>query len=206
WLRHEREQMHQTALEAMSTVTQNHLKGDRPELALAVARQQLSLEPWRESAYRQLMTAYALAGDRGNALAQFEQCREVLWEELGVEPAVETVNLYESIKLGDYVPISEDRILEAPDEVRSNLPAYTTPLIGREAEIASLSDFIMEPNIYLITIVGPGGIGKTRLAIAAAERALTTGNFQEGSFFIDLVPLQEAGQILPTLAETLNYP
>ena len=69
WLRHEREQLHQAALEAMSEVTQEHLQAGRPDKAQAVARQQLALEPWRESACRQLMQAYALAGDRGNAAA-----------------------------------------------------------------------------------------------------------------------------------------
>ena len=102
WLRHEREQLHHAALEAMFAVTEDHLQSGQLDQAQAVARRQLALEPWREPAYRQLMQAYALAGDRGSALAQYEVCREILWDELGVEPTAETVALYESIKVGDH--------------------------------------------------------------------------------------------------------
>ncbi|UCC51871.1 MAG: tetratricopeptide repeat protein, partial [Anaerolineaceae bacterium] len=205
WLRHEREQLHQIALEAMSEVTQAHLQDGKPDKAQAVARQQLALEPWRESACRQLMKALALAGDRSNALAQYEQCRGVLWDELGIEPAVETVALYESIKSGDFGSIS-DESFEAPVEIRHNLPVYGTALIGREEELAVLDDFINDPNVRLVTIVGPGGIGKTRLATAAAERVLAAGRFPDGLCFIDLAPLEEPSQIQQALADALNFP
>jgi DNA-binding SARP family transcriptional activator len=79
WLRLEREHLHQVALEAMFEVTEGYLRTGQLDKAQAVARHQLTLEPWREPAYRQLMQAYALAGDRSNALAQFEVCREILW-------------------------------------------------------------------------------------------------------------------------------
>jgi predicted ATPase/DNA-binding SARP family transcriptional activator len=206
WLRLERERLHQAALEAMSTVTANYLQTGRFDQAQSVARQQLGLEPWRESAFRQLMQAYALAGDRVNALAQYAQCREVLWAELGIEPAGETVALYESIKSGDYGPITAGESFVPLVEVQHHLPAYATPFIGREAELAALDDFVADPSVRLVTIVGPGGIGKTRLAVAAAERVLAAGIFPEGLYFIDLAPLPETGRILPALADALNFP
>ncbi len=206
WLRLEREHLHQVALEAMFEVTEEYLRTGQLDKAQAVARHQLTLEPWREPAYRQLMQAYALAGDRSNALAQFEVCREILWDELGVEPAAETVALYESIKAGNYSLIAADESLERPVEHRHNLPAYAAPFIGREAELATLDGFIADPGVRLVTIVGPGGLGKTRLATAAAERVLTAGIFPEGLFFIDLAPLHETGQILQALADALNFP
>ena len=64
------------------------------------AERQLALEPWREEAHRQLMWALAMDGGRGAALAQYETCRRLLADELGVEPAEETVALYEQIRDG----------------------------------------------------------------------------------------------------------
>jgi predicted ATPase/DNA-binding SARP family transcriptional activator len=206
WLRHEREQLHQAALEAMFAVTESHLQAGRPGKAQAVARQQLLLEPWREVAWRQLIQAYALTGDRSNALAQFEQCRAVLWDELGIEPSAETVALYESIKAGEFRQFTSEESSEPMLDAQSDLPSFATPFIGREAELATLNNFIADPNVRLITIVGPGGIGKTRLSVAAAESTLTDQIFPDGVFFIDLTPLQEPNQIIQSVANVLNIP
>lgn len=84
WLRQEREHLHQQALAAMERLTeQTILQGDFAA-AQVHARQQLRLEPWLESAHRQLMRALALSGDRNGALAQFEACQELLADELGI--------------------------------------------------------------------------------------------------------------------------
>lgn len=206
WLRQEREQLHQAALETMSALTQSHLQACWPHKAQTVARQQLLLEPWREAAWRQLMQAYALAGDRSNALIQYEQCREVLWDELGIEPAAETVALYESIKAGEFRQFTSEESPEPTLDAQSDLPSFATPFIGRDAELATLNDFIADPSARLITIVGPGGIGKTRLSVAAAESNLTAQMFPDGVFFVDLAPLQEPNQIVQAVADVLNIP
>ena len=169
WLRMEREQLHQVALEAMFEVTQEHLRTGKHGKAKLVAAQQLYLEPWREQAHRQLMQAYSLAGDRGNAMAQFELCRKQLWEELGVEPSPETVALHQEIKAGSYGPVDFDQPIQPPVKARHNLPADTTPFIGRDLELAQLRDAITTNNERLVTIIGPGGIGKTRLALAVGR-------------------------------------
>ena len=205
WLRHEREQLHQAALEAMSEVTQGHLQAGRPDKAQVFARQQLLLEPWRELAHRQLMRAFALAGDRSRALAQYEQCREILWDELGIEPAAETVALYENIKSGDHGPIVLDESLVPSDEVRHNLPVPMTPFIGREQELAELTKLLVDTQVHIITILGPGGIGKTRLALEAAGRQRHPSSpFPDGVFFVSMAPVESANEILSTLAAALD--
>ena len=93
WLRDERERLHRLALAALSTLTASHLRGGRLSAAQALARRHLALEPWSETAHQQLIEALALAGDRTAALAQYEQCRQILSEELGVAPGPETVAL-----------------------------------------------------------------------------------------------------------------
>ena len=91
---------------------------------MAYARRQVELEPWRESAHRQWMRALALSGQRSAALAQYEACRRILAEELGVEPEAETTALYERIRGG----------IEAPQPTlparRTTCPPASPPLSG----------------------------------------------------------------------------
>jgi len=88
--------------------------------------------------------------------------------------------------------------------IRHNLPAQPNPFIGREEELANLETLINEPNTRLITILGPGGMGKTRLALAVAERVLKTIQIPDGVFFVDMAPLNEARQIPLAIAERLE--
>jgi serine/threonine protein kinase/DNA-binding SARP family transcriptional activator/Tfp pilus assembly protein PilF len=100
WLRLERERLHRLALTALDDLTERQLIQADFVAAQASARRQIGLEPWRESAQRQLMRALALAGDRSAALVQFELCQQVLDEELGASPTRETVTLATQIEAG----------------------------------------------------------------------------------------------------------
>ena len=138
WLRLEREHLHQLALETLFAAAQEHLQAGRLDQAQELARRQLKLEAWREQAYRQLMQAYALAGDRTNALAQYELCRQQLLEHIGVDPAPETVQIREDIEAGRLGKVTAESTIRSPAKVRHNLPAETTPFIGREVEMADI--------------------------------------------------------------------
>ena len=89
---------------------------------------------------------------------------------------------------------------------RSHLPTQPTPLVGRVRELADLARLLDEPHIRLISITGPGGMGKTRLAIALAERLFTTERYLDGVYFVALAPLNAPEQIVPALAEALDFP
>jgi predicted ATPase/DNA-binding SARP family transcriptional activator/class 3 adenylate cyclase len=104
WMVVERESLHWQALEALYALAAYHEAQGEHEEAIACARRQVELEPWREAAHRQWMRALALSGRRGAALAQYEACRQVLADELGVEPEVETATLYEQIRTGALAP------------------------------------------------------------------------------------------------------
>jgi predicted ATPase/DNA-binding XRE family transcriptional regulator len=94
----------------------------------------------------------------------------------------------------------------APTQRRARLPEQPTPLIGRTAELAALDALFREPTTRLVTITGPGGMGKTRLAIALAEQLLSTERFPDGVCFVPLAPLDAAERIVPALAEALDFP
>jgi len=86
---------------------------------------------------------------------------------------------------------------------RSNLPSSLTSLIGREQDIATVREYLSNTNIRLVTLIGPPGIGKTRLSLETARAALP--HFQDGVFFVALAPLDEPALIGVTIAQALGY-
>ena len=157
WALGQREQLRKLMLQALQVLTTHYARpGADLQAAVGYARRWLSLEPWQEMAHRQLMLLLARSRQRSAALAQYETCRQVLAEELGVEPTAETTALYERLKTAEYVSTS--------------LPAETTPFIGREAELAKIHSLLTNPDCRLLTLIGLGGMGKTRLALEAARQ------------------------------------
>jgi len=162
WALIQREQLHQQALEALGQLAAYHdRRGDYAALARD-ARRQIELEPWREDAHRQLMQALAASGDRAAALSAYERCRQVLEAELGIDPDEETHALYERIRAGELSPVTSS----APAHVLSS-PAHLTPFVGRENELAEIAARLRQADVRLLTLVGAGGMSKTRLALAA---------------------------------------
>ncbi len=192
--------------------------GDLPS-AITHTRRLLALEPWREEAHRQLMTLLARSGQRAAALAQFEACRRILDEELVVEPDAETVALVEEIRAGEFDKLYPGRVTRQqgdkvhldhlvtpslPHLVTNNLPISTTPLIGRECELSELSEMLGNPHCRLITIMGGGGTGKTRLALAAATAQVK--NFRHGAAFVSLAAISEPTFMAHALLQALEQP
>jgi predicted ATPase/DNA-binding CsgD family transcriptional regulator len=87
---------------------------------------------------------------------------------------------------------------------KSNLPTQTTPFIGREKELTDIQQLLLdEPDCRLLTLAGPGGIGKTRLALAAAARV--TPSFLDGVYFAPLAAVDHAAFIVPAIADALHF-
>ena len=87
---------------------------------------------------------------------------------------------------------------------RTNLPVPATPFVGREAELAAVRGLLLEPDVRLLALTGPGGTGKTRLALQAA--ADLSDDFPDGVFWMPLAPLRDPALVLPAVAEALNVP
>jgi transcriptional regulator with XRE-family HTH domain len=95
--------------------------------------------------------------------------------------------------------VAAERDRPAP---QASLPVPATRLIGRETEVAALSDLLRQRKSRLITVTGPGGVGKTRLAIAVAAEMAEA--FPDGVVFVDLSPLTDPARVIPTIAAALG--
>src|SRR5262249_25811365 len=93
--------------------------------------------------------------------------------------------------------------------IRNNLPVQATPFVGRENELAELEKLVRDASIRLLTVLAPGGMGKTRLSLEVAGHLLhhTHGNplFENGVYFVDLTPLTSAEHIVQTVDEAVGY-
>jgi len=196
WATLKREWLRREVARALSLLTHRHERRGEYERARRYARRQVELEPWREEVHRQLMRLLALDGQRSAALAQYETCRQALAEELGVEPTDETTRLYEQIRAGEISPSSPASL--------HNLPPSPTPFVGRKEELADLADLLADPDCRLVTLFGPGGIGKTRLALQTAESHI--GAFAQGVYFVPLTAASSAEHLVPAIADALNFP
>ena len=184
---------------------------DRMEAQLALGRhadvagelrQLVDEHPLRERLWAQLMTALYRCGRQAEALRAFCELRRVLGDELGIEPSHELQRLEEAILLQkpelDWHPpamaVEQNR---AAPPFSHNLPLQLTSFVGRGTELAQVSEALAEAR--LVTLCGPGGVGKTRLAMAAAGRVLDQR--PDGVFMVELAPLSDPG-LVPVQALT----
>ena len=164
--------------------------------AIECAQRLLRADPLHEPGYRALMRLHVLAGNRAGAMQVYGECTAALQRELGVEPEPETTALYERIRAGEEL---QPRSALAPH----HLPTYLTPFLGREAYLSEIADRLADPECRLLTLVGPGGIGKTRLAVEAAREQV--GRFADGVFYVPLAALPSVEAIVPTIAQAIGF-
>ena len=159
--------------------------------ALADLQELVAGEPLRERARGLLMLALYRAGRQAEALDVYRAGRELLVEELGLEPGAPLRELQAAILRHD------PAISDPAARRRRTLPAPPTPLIGREREIEELAA-LLGGVARLVTLTGPGGTGKTRLALGAAEALLD--EFADGAHFVDLSALRDPATVAPAIA------
>lgn len=196
WLVQQRAMFHELAMQGLYTLAERYQQAGNLQAGLATMQRLLQWEPWHEAAHRLQIQLLAATGQRAAALAQYVLCRRTLVDELGVEPEPATTALYEQIRNGSFASqpnwpgdtVKPEAIMpeqEAPNPplpvappsvgnqpIAHNLPSQLTPFIGREAEISELYTNLLNPTHRLVTLVGEGGVGKTRLALAVAQTVL----------------------------------
>lgn len=154
-----------------------------------------------EPAYRALMTAHAALGDLGAMAQAYQRCVDALRSDLGVDASQETQELFRKLRSGERTPAAAAATSEGT-LAAGNLPAQTNTFIGRETEIEAIREQLTRPETRLLTLTGPGGTGKTRLAIRVASSL--QGQFEHGVRFVDLESLSEASRVASAIAVALG--
>ena len=159
--------------------------------------QLVSTHPLREGLRAQLMLGLYRAGRQADALAAYRDGRDALVDELGLEPSGELRALERRI-------LEQDPALDlAPvTSADAGLPSPPTRTIGRERELAEIVSRLRDPQVRLLTLLGPGGIGKTRLAVEAAR--VLADELADGAVLVDLAPVTSPEQLLPVLGSALG--
>lgn len=204
WLNIQRELFQQQALDALSRLVTLHEAGGNAEAVLTTAQSVLALDPWHEKTHRQIMRAHLEQGNRPQAIAQYNKLRTALRDDLGVEPDPATMMLYEQIR-ADTAPVMGGGDGGKRPFPLHHFPTTLTPLIGRKAELDYLSQTLQEPACRLLTITGPGGMGKTRLALETARRlSAQSDRFPDGLYFVSLAQVENDSLFISAIAQSLS--
>lgn len=190
WLVLERERLRELVVRALQTAADACIREHTIPTGLALTGRLLALEPWREYAHRQRMALLVMADRREAAMVQYQQCCTILRQEFDATPSPRTVEMAERIRTGNLGPLtrlisaSEPAAPRTETAVPHNLPRALTPFFGRDDELADLVEHLTGPDYPLVTLLGLGGVGKTRLAQAAAAQLLPY--FPDGVWFVPL--------------------
>ncbi len=192
WILRERErlqQLYMTGIERLATMLEQ--KGEFEAAAMQL-RRLLSVEPLRESSYLRLMRLHARLRDPAGLERVYHKCADLLDAELGVAPSSELQRNYEKL-----VKVAAGKAQHV------TVPSQPAPFIGRETELLEAMERLQNPQCRLLTLFGPGGIGKTRLGLETAR--LASVHFLDGVAVVPLEGLSSSAYLVSAIAAALGY-
>lgn len=195
WVISRRETLQQEFIALLAELAELYQHRQEYPAAIETFKRIVTTEPTHEPAHRALMELYALIDERDKALAQFEQLQATLRKDLDIEPDPTSQQLHQKLLSEKLRPLPVASITLA-----HNLPIQLTSFIGREEEIDTVLRQLTATR--LLTLTGPGGCGKTRLALQVASHTL--GTFSSGVWFIDLAPLSDSAFVPRVVANVLG--
>ncbi|MBM3130068.1 MAG: hypothetical protein FJ009_15775 [Chloroflexi bacterium] len=194
WVLLERERLRALYLDALLRLIQQFRSESKYERAIELAHKLLTTDPANEKAHQHLMLCYAAAGNRTAALKQYDECARLLRDELGVEPSRETIDLRDQIQAESSGTSREASF--------TNLPNPLTSFVGRETELAEIRQQV--ETARLVTLIGAGGCGKTRLAIQVVSDLVTAQRFKHGAWWVDFAPLSDPALVATAVAAAFH--
>ncbi len=195
WILPERERLRAAYLDALLNLAQQLRAASQYERAMEYARQVLTTDPANEHAHQHLIFCYAALGDRTAALKQSDECACRLREELGVEPSSETLALRARIQ-------AELTGAKSRVALLTNLPHPLTSFVGRANETQTIRQSLAASR--LVSLVGAGGCGKTRLAIRVASDLAVENRFANGVWWVELAALNDAARVPHAVATVFH--
>ena len=196
--RAEADRLEERRLAAQEWRLEAQLALGRHREAIAEIESLAAAYPYRERLQAALMLGLYRDGRPAEALAAYDRLRRTLDDELGIEPGPELRALQIAVLRQDATLMVEP----IEHRLRRHLPAPATGLVGRSAEIAAVVELLSTPEVRLVTLTGPGGIGKTRVGLQAAHDLAAA--FPDGVWFVALAPLSSAELVPSTIARVLD--
>lgn len=192
----EARRLEQRKLTTMELAFDSGLALGRHADLVADLRAAVDQNPLHEPFYRMLMLALYRSGRAAEALKVYTEAELVLGEELGIEPTQEVRSIERSI-------VMEDSSLDLISRTSpNNLPTAFSSFVGRDEELASLIAAL--PRRRMVTLTGPGGSGKSRLALETATRVLNM--FRDGVWRVELAPLRDPDSVVPAIGNAFGDP
>ncbi len=203
WILPYREHRRYAYLKALETLSQHCSATHDDEGAIRYLRLAVAADPGGETHHRALMAMLQKTGDYTGAVEVYRCLRDYLHREANVRPSTETTALFHGIR--EDARARASHIVSPPPEPASsppirNLPRPLTELIGRIEELTAIRERFQSAR--LVTLLGAGGIGKTRLAVRAAEEC--SEEYADGVCFVDLAPLAGSGYVEQAVASALD--
>jgi predicted ATPase/DNA-binding SARP family transcriptional activator/Flp pilus assembly protein TadD len=214
WVQAERAPRQEACIQAMERVSDQAIARGDFDLALRCLRQAASLEPWREPAIRLLMRAQAGAGDYAGMALTYRDLRLALREELNSDPSEETKALFQELRQRGREttervsetspnPPSPSPTIAEPIEASpmgASAPAPLASIIGRDRDLQQSIAILR--GVRLLTLTGPGGVGKTRLAVQLAREMASS--YAAGVAFTDLSGIKDGNLVDTLLAQAVG--
>lgn len=212
WARIERERLHILAVKTVQLLSLHYLATQQYGLGVNTVERWLHFDLLNEEAHRTLMLLLAREGHRSAALQHYERIVALFQDELGNPPSAETEALYYQILDDAISPVVRSvpaLPLTTVTGIPHNLAAPLSPIVGREDDLVRILSHLQNPACRLLTLVGIGGTGKTRLALEAALRISTTAAaqplFADGIFWVSLEHVETDSLLLSAMAQAVQY-
>lgn len=203
WARTEIERLDALRLDALERRIEADMAAGRDRELIDELERLVAAHPLRERARGQLMLALYRSGRQADALAAYREAREASVECLGLEPGARLRELERAILHHDPA-LDGIRSPRSPVRERrpASLPARPNSFIGRTRELDDVRERLRTGDAPCLTLTGPPGTGKTRLAVEAA--AGLTEEFPDGVVFVELAPLRDPALVVTTIAGALG--
>ena len=167
------------------------------EEAIACCDRVIEAVPTRERAFRSKMRYEYLTGHQDEALAAYAKCADALREAYAEEPSEATEALYIQIKQG--------KVVAPKRHIESNIPAEVTSFVGRSHELNEIFELLDDASCRLLTLVGLGGVGKTRLATKIAELEIANQNYLDGIYLVPLEDQASSEYLISRIADEIGF-
>lgn len=217
WMHHEREQLQLQLIDGLTELVNYAVATRQYRMGIAVAQRLITADPWLESGHIKLIQLLAYNGQRTEALAQYEHYYQNIQHKFGMKPNAEITAFVEQLRhqqtstsnLARVTTLILDRAMQPPvtglhhsglrptqREIPNNLTKPTSVSIGRDREVTFICNALLDSDCRLLTVAGPGGIGKTHLALQAGLQLLQAEQtpFPHGIYFISLSSVLAVGK------------